>query len=87
MVIRLSQAVTITYQLQRRRCGRATCRVCREGAGHGPYWYAYWRGSDKKLRATYIGKVLPPGVTLSPLQQRRRALLPPLCAGQQERSE
>jgi hypothetical protein len=85
MAVVVPQGVTITYQLQRRRCGRASCRICREGAGHGPYWYGYWRGSDGKIHATYIGKVLPPGVTLSPLQQRR-AGLPPLCAGQSEPS-
>jgi hypothetical protein len=71
MVALLAEAVTMTYQLQRRRCGRATCRVCREGAGHGPYWYAYWRGSDKKLHGTYIGKTLPPGARLSARQQER----------------
>ncbi len=71
MVVLLPQAVTITYQLQRRRCGRPACRICRESAGHGPYWYAYWRGSDRKLHGTYIGKTLPPGARLSARQQQR----------------
>ena len=33
----------ITYQFQFRKCGKASCSTCREGQGHGPYWYAYWR--------------------------------------------
>ena len=33
----------ITYQLQFRKCGKASCSTCRDGQGHGPYWYAYWR--------------------------------------------
>jgi hypothetical protein len=71
VAVLLPQGVTITYQLQRRRCGRASCRACQEGPGHGPYWYAYWRGSDGKLRSGYIGKALPPGVTPAP--PRRQA--------------
>jgi hypothetical protein len=71
MVALLAQAVTITYQLQRRRCGRASCHTCHSGPGHGPYWYGNSRGDDKKLHATYIGKTLPPGASLSPLQQQR----------------
>jgi hypothetical protein len=86
MVVMLPQAVTITYQWQRRRCGKTRCRMCREGAGHGPYWYAYWRGGDGKLRSGYVGKVLPPGVTLSPRQHRRWAALPALRATQAEQS-
>ena len=45
----------ITYQLQYRKCGKSTCRTCREGQGHGPYWYAYWRDGSR-LRSGYIGK-------------------------------
>jgi len=45
----------ITYQLQYRKCGKPTCRTCREGHGHGPYWYAYWR-EGSRLRSGYIGK-------------------------------
>jgi hypothetical protein len=71
MAVLLPQGVTITYQWQRRRCGRATCRVCSQGAGHGPYWYAYWRGSDGKLRSGYVGKALPEGAVLSPRQRDR----------------
>jgi hypothetical protein len=48
----------ITYQLQYRKCGKVSCRTCREGQGHGPYWYAYWR-EGSKLRSGYVGKVHP----------------------------
>jgi len=51
----------ITYQLQYRKCGKPSCRTCKTGAGHGPYWYAYWR-EGSRLRSGYIGKVAPPGV-------------------------
>ncbi|GCF09158.1 hypothetical protein [Dictyobacter arantiisoli] len=48
----------ITYQLQYRKCGKASCSTCRNGQGHGPYWYAYWRVGSR-LRSGYIGKVRP----------------------------
>lgn len=48
----------ITYQLQHRKCGKASCSTCRNGQGHGPYWYAYWR-EGTRLRSGYIGKVNP----------------------------
>ncbi|GCE20492.1 DUF6788 family protein [Dictyobacter kobayashii] len=48
----------ITYQLQYRKCGKASCSTCRNGQGHGPYWYAYWR-QGSRLRSGYIGKVHP----------------------------
>jgi hypothetical protein len=49
---------TITYQLQYRKCGKPTCRTCRMGPGHGPYWYAYWRDGSR-IHSAYIGKVRP----------------------------
>ena len=48
----------ITYQLQTRKCGKASCSTCRNGQGHGPYWYAFWR-EGSRLRSSYIGKVHP----------------------------
>ena len=45
----------ITYQLQYRKCGKPTCRTCREGQGHGPYWYAYWHDGSR-LKSGSIGK-------------------------------
>lgn len=50
----------ITYQLQYRKCGKPSCSTCRDGQGHGPYWYAYWR-EGSRLRSGYIGKVPPEG--------------------------
>lgn len=48
----------ITYQLQYRKCGKVSCSTCRNGPGHGPYWYAYWRDGSR-LRSGYIGKIHP----------------------------
>ena len=48
----------ITYQRQFRKCGKASCSTCRNGQGHGPYWYAYWR-EGSRLRSGYIGKTHP----------------------------
>ncbi len=45
----------LTYQTQYRKCGKASCGTCRDGQGHGPYWYAYWREGGR-LRSRYIGK-------------------------------
>ena len=48
----------ITYQLQYRKCGKASCSTCRNGQGHGPYLYAYWR-EGSRLRSGYVGKIHP----------------------------
>lgn len=48
----------ITYQHQYRKCGKASCSTCRNGQGHGPYWYAYWR-EGSRLRSGYVGKIRP----------------------------
>jgi hypothetical protein len=48
----------ITYQLHYRQCGKPSCRTCRIGPGHGPYWYAYWH-KGSQLRSVFIGKVRP----------------------------
>lgn len=49
----------VVYRQQIARCGKARCRKCREGIGHGPYWYAY-RTENGITTRTYIGKQLPP---------------------------
>lgn len=49
----------VTYHQQTSYCGKPHCRKCREGIGHGPYWYAYQRVNGRTTR-TYIGKDLPP---------------------------
>src|SRR5581483_8988118 len=48
----------ITYRQQYTRCGKQRCRKCREGAGHGPYWYAYWSEKGRTV-SKYIGTSLP----------------------------
>ncbi len=44
-----------TYRQEYVRCGKARCRTCTSGPGHGPYWYAYWSEQGRK-RKQYIGK-------------------------------
>jgi len=48
-----------TYHQQVSYCGKPRCKRCREGIGHGPYWYAYQTVNGRTTR-TYIGKHLPP---------------------------
>src|SRR5258707_15345601 len=48
----------ITYHQQVSYCGKPHCRRCREGIGHGPYWYAYQTVNGRTVR-TYIGKDAP----------------------------
>lgn len=48
----------VTYRQQYTRCGKQRCRKCKEGAGHGPYWYAYWSENGRTI-SKYIG-VRPP---------------------------
>ena len=55
---RIPADIHITYQLQFRKCGKPRCGTCKDGAGHGPYWYAYWR-EGSRLRSGYIGKHAP----------------------------
>lgn len=52
---------TITYRQQYSFCNKPGCRKCRDGIGHGPYWYAYQTVQGRTVR-TYIGKILPEGV-------------------------
>ena len=54
----------VTYHQQVSYCGKPRCRRCREGIGHGPYWYAYKVVNGRTIR-TYIGKVLPPDIQAS----------------------
>ncbi|MFL5589024.1 MAG: DUF6788 family protein [Ktedonobacteraceae bacterium] len=49
----------VTYRQQFAHCGKPRCRKCREGMGHGPYWYAYQTENGITTR-TYVGKHLPP---------------------------
>ncbi len=69
----------ITYQLQYRKCGKASCSTCRTGQGHGPYWYAYWR-EGSRLRSGYIGKVHPQLQKASPNASEQEQVRPNLLA-------
>jgi DNA-binding SARP family transcriptional activator len=51
----------VTYRQQFTRCGKQRCHKCREGAGHGPYWYAYWSENGRTM-SKYIGTRLPPEI-------------------------
>jgi len=55
-------AVQNVFRQQVSYCGKPTCRRCREGQGHGPYWYAY-QTVDGRTTRTYIGHALPPEVS------------------------
>src|SRR5579864_2439420 len=44
----------VTYRQQYTRCGKQRCRKCKEGPGHGPYWYAYYSVNGRTV-SKYIG--------------------------------
>ena len=47
-----------TYRQEHVKCGKPSCQKCSAGAGHGPYWYAYW-SEGGRTRKQYIGKQKP----------------------------
>lgn len=53
-VIDHRQGKGVSYQLERVKCGKKTCK-CASGQLHGPYWYAYYRKGDKMI-CKYLGK-------------------------------
>ncbi|GHO50280.1 DUF6788 family protein [Ktedonospora formicarum] len=65
----------ITYRQQYTRCGKERCRKCRDGVGHGPYWYAYWSEKGRTV-SRYIGVTLPPDIA-SELTQQESSVLEP----------
>lgn len=44
----------VTYRQQYTRCGKQRCRKCKEGPGHGPYWYAFYSENGRTV-SKYIG--------------------------------
>lgn len=56
----------VTYRQQYTRCGKQRCRKCKEGAGHGPYWYAYWSENGRTI-SKYIGIHPPAEVEAQPI--------------------
>jgi tetratricopeptide (TPR) repeat protein len=55
----------VIYYRQYSFCDKAQCKKCREGRGHGPYWYAY-RNEGGRITRTYIGRTLPPEALAAP---------------------
>lgn len=49
----------VLYRQESRRCSKSSCSRCRQGHGHGPYWYAFWHDSDHRPRRTYCGRIPP----------------------------
>src|SRR6266566_9697853 len=69
----------ITYHQQVSYCGKPRCRRCREGIGHGPYWYAYQTVNGRTIR-TYVGKH-PPAEMQMAAGEMREPLQAPELAG------
>src|ERR1700747_1275946 len=61
----------ITYRKQYTPCGKQRCRKCRESAGHGPYWYAYWSENGRTI-SKYVG-INPPEEVMLAVQPREAA--------------
>ena len=59
----------VTYRQQVSFCGKPQCSKCRDGIGHGPYWYAYHTSEQGRTVRTYVGKRLPVGVQASQITQ------------------
>jgi DNA-binding SARP family transcriptional activator len=64
----------ITYHQQVSYCGKPRCRRCREGIGHGPYWYAYQTINGRTVR-TYVGKE-PPAEIVAAQQAEAEVVAP-----------
>jgi DNA-binding SARP family transcriptional activator/predicted negative regulator of RcsB-dependent stress response len=73
----------VTYHQQVSYCGKPRCRKCREGTGHGPYWYAYQTIEGRTTR-TYIGKHLPPEAQAA--MEGQRDSPPSVSASEQEKA-
>src|SRR5579863_4845328 len=68
----------VTYRQQYTRCGKQRCRKCKEGAGHGPYWYAYWSDKGRTI-SKYIGINPPAGIELLPIESKADHELAPIA--------
>lgn len=74
MTQELPTDIPVSYQSERRKCGKRRCSVCAQGEGHGPYWYAYWIEGGMK-RVAYLGKNLPESVKKTQAQRSEDVLL------------
>jgi len=77
MNLRSFSVESVTYRQEYISCGKR-CRKC---PNHGPYWYAIW-WSKGKVRRSYIGKELPPGVQAPARPQLEPAPAPTMTAAQ-----
>ncbi len=68
----------ITYHQQVSYCGKPHCRRCREGIGHGPYWYSYQTVNGRTVRS-YVGKNLPAEMKGAIEQARESVIAPDLA--------
>jgi DNA-binding SARP family transcriptional activator len=68
----------ITYHQQVSYCGKPHCRRCREGIGHGPYWYAYQTVNGRTIR-TYVGKHPPAEMQVVSVETRESLKAPDLA--------
>jgi DNA-binding SARP family transcriptional activator len=68
----------ITYHQQVSYCGKPHCRRCREGIGHGPYWYAYQTVNGRTIR-TYVGKHPPAEMQVAAGSERESVRAPELA--------
>ncbi len=75
----------VTYRQQYTRCGKQRCRKCKEGPGHGPYWYAYYSEGGRTI-SKYIGIHAPAELkeTQSELPEAQAWSLPPGIALSEE---
>jgi hypothetical protein len=48
-----------TYAQRYIKCGKSKCRRCADGAGHGPYWYAF-RHRGGRTQSKYVGRAWRP---------------------------
>lgn len=69
----------ITYRQQLTRCGKQRCRKCKEGSGHGPYWYAYWSENGRTV-SKYIGAKLPEQVRVEQALENAKTFADPLAS-------
>ncbi|HEX6109581.1 MAG TPA: tetratricopeptide repeat protein, partial [Ktedonobacteraceae bacterium] len=69
----------ITYHQQVSYCGKPHCRRCREGIGHGHYWYTYQTVNGRTIR-TYVGKNPPVEMQMA-AGETRESLRTPELAG------
>lgn len=75
----------VTYHQQVSYCGKPHCRKCREGTGHGPYWYAY-KTVDGRTTRTYVGKHLPADAQASREKTQLAQLSPVIQPSEREQA-